>query len=111
MRDLILVPSGFIIEKRHIFLYQLNILTCRKPGLGKSSFINRVLKEKRAKKGEGLSIINDIVRYSHPYFPIIFYDTPGADSSEAIKMLNDKLELYNIKLQEAKNKYIWFCGL
>jgi hypothetical protein len=111
MRDLILVPSGFIIEKRHIFLCQLNIFTCRKPGLGKISFINIVLKEKRAKRGEGLSIINDIVRYSHPYFPIKFYDIPGADSSEAIKMLNDELELYNIKLQEAKNDYISFCGL
>jgi hypothetical protein len=30
MRELILVPSDFIIEKRHIFLYQLNILPFRK---------------------------------------------------------------------------------
>ena len=111
MGDLILVPSGLIIEKRHIFPYQLNILTCGKPGLGKSSFINIVLKEKRAKEGEGLSITNDIVRYSHPYFPIAFYDTPGTDSSEAVKMLNDELELYNVKLKEAKKKIhliLWF---
>jgi len=111
MGDLILVPSGFIIEKRHLFPYQLNILTCGKPGLGKSSFINIVLKEKRAKEGEGLAVTSEIVRYSHPYFPIAFYDTPGTDSSEAVKMLNDELELYNVKLKEAKKKIhliLWF---
>lgn len=110
---MILFPSGFIIEKKNIFPYQLNKLTCGKHGLGKSSFINIVLKEKRAKEGEGLSITNDILRYSHPYFPIAFYvyDTPDTDSSEAVKMLNDELELYNVKLKEAKKKYISFCGL
>ena len=113
MGDLILFPSGFIIEKKNIFPYQLNILTCGKHGLGKISFINIVLKEKRAKEGEGLSITNDILRYSHPYFPIAFYvyDTPDTDSSKAVKILNDELELYNVKLKEAKKKYISFCGL
>lgn len=111
MGDLILIPSGFLIEKKHIFPYQLNILTCGKPGLGKSSFINIVLKEKRAKEGEGTAVTSDIIRYSHPFFPIAFYDTPGTDTPEAVQMLKEELELYNIKLKEIKKKIhliIWF---
>lgn len=111
MGDMVLIPSGYIIEKKHLFPYQLNILTCGKPGLGKSSFINIILKEKRAKEGEGRAITSDIIRYSHPFFPIAFYDTPGTDKFETVQMLKDELELYNIKLKEAKKKIhliIWF---
>ena len=35
MGDMILIPSGYIIERKQLFPYQLNILTCGKPGLGK----------------------------------------------------------------------------
>lgn len=111
MGDLILIPSGYLIEKRQLFPYQLNILTCGKPGLGKSSFINLVLNDKRAKEGEGRAVSSEIIRYSHPFFPIAFYDTPGTDTSEAVQMLKEELELYNIKLKEAKKKIhliIWF---
>lgn len=111
MGDLILIPDGFIIEKNHAFPYQLNILTCGKPGLGKSSFINIILNDKRAKEGEGFAITNDIIRYSHSFFPIAFYDTPGTDTPDTVQMLKDELEWYNIKLREAMEKIyliIWF---
>lgn len=109
--DYTLIPEREIIITKELFPYKLNILVCGKSGLGKSTFINLVLNEKRAKEGEGISLSSKIIRYSHSYYPIAFYDTPGINSPESAKKLINKLELYNIKLKEAKKRIhllIWF---
>ena len=61
----------------------LNILVSGRIGCGKSTLINLLLDEKKAKVGinfSGLSNTKLYSRYVHPKYPIIFIDTPGMDN-------------------------------
>ena len=58
----------------------INILLAGQPGVGKSSFINMILGEKRCKEGKGKPVTSKIVKYLHQKYPITLYDTPIFES-------------------------------
>ena len=84
--------------------FKLNILICGKSGTGKSTFINKILEEKKAKEGEGLSISHKIISFSHPNFPLIFYDTPGFEKEKTVQDVIKYLDNYNKILLDARKK-------
>ena len=84
--------------------YKFNILVCGRAGTGKSSFINNLLGERKAKEGEGLSVTHKIVTYTLKDFPIIISDTPGFENDETVKEVKILLDKYNKKLIDARKK-------
>ena len=84
--------------------YKFNILVCGRAGTGKSSFINNLLGERKAKEGEGLSVTHKIISYTLKDFPIIISDTPGFESDETVKEVKILLDKYNKKLIDARKK-------
>ena len=84
--------------------YKLNILMCGRAGTGKSSFVNKFLKEKRAKEGEGLSQTQNIIRFTHPNYPLTIYDTPGFENEETVENVRKLLNQYNKILYDARKK-------
>jgi len=84
--------------------YKFNILVCGRAGTGKSSFINNLLGERKAKEGEGLSVTHKIVSYMLKDFPIIISDTPGFENDETVKEVKILLDKYNKKLIDARKK-------
>ena len=84
--------------------YKFNILLCGRAGTGKSSFINQFIGSKKAKEGEGLSVTNKIVTYTHPVYPINISDTPGFEDEKTVQKVKMLLNKYNEKLLNAKKK-------
>ena len=87
--------------------YKINILLCGRAGTGKSSFTNQLLKEKRAKEGEGLTVIHQIVKYTYPNYPLNISDTPGFEDENTVQEVKELLDKYNKKLIDAEKKLIW----
>ena len=83
----------------------LNIFITGKPGAGKSTFINVICGEKKAKeKSGGSSVTNNIIKYFIGDFPIALYDTPGFISRNDIENTMNKIkkkmeEIYDNKEQ------------
>ena len=84
--------------------YKFNILVCGRAGTGKSSFINNLLGERKAKEGEGLSVTHKIITYTLNDFPITISDTPGFENDATVKEVKILLDKYNKKLIDAKKK-------
>lgn len=84
--------------------FKMNILICGKSGTGKSTFINKILEERKAKEGGGLSITHKIIRFSHPNFPLNFLDTPGFEDEQTVKDVIKHLDNYNKILEDARKK-------
>ena len=82
-----------------------NILICGPAGVGKSSFINQFLQEKRAKEGEGLSVTHEITSYVHSKYPIRIFDTPGFEGNETVSMVQKTLEQFEKDIAETKNHF------
>ena len=84
--------------------YKFNILVCGRAGTGKSSFINELLGNRKAKEGEGLSVTHNIVTYCHPKYPINISDTPGFEDDKTLSNVKKLLESYNKRLLDARKK-------
>ena len=70
----------------------INIFCLGRTGCGKSTFLNKFFNEKRTKEGgSGKGTTSKIVRFGIDKIPIRFYDIPGFESEETIKLVNDKL--------------------
>ena len=80
-----------------------NILICGPAGVGKSSFINQFLQEKRAKEGEGLSVTHEITSYVHSKYPIRIFDTPGFEGEETVSMVQKALDQFEKDIEVSKN--------
>ena len=70
----------------------INIFCLGRTGCGKSTFLNKLFKEKRSKEGgSGKSTTTKIVRFGIDKSPIRFYDIPGFEDEKKIKMVIEKI--------------------
>ena len=70
----------------------LNIFCLGRTGCGKSTFLNKLFKEKRSKEGgSGKSTTSKIVRFGIDKTPIRFYDIPGFEDEEKNKIVIEKI--------------------
>ena len=78
-----------------IYVRHINLLFCGKSGVGKSTFINLLIKEKRVKiGGNGLSTTKNIVEYIIPNTAISIYDTPGFEDEETVNITINHIKSY-----------------
>ena len=80
--------------------YTLNLFVTGKPGTGKSTLINLLLNEKKARESSGKNTTNKIIKFIKKNTCLAFYDTPGFvsgnDVDETIKLLKEKVKEMNI---------------
>ena len=78
-----------------IYGRHINLLFCGKSGVGKSTFINLLIKEKRVKiGGNGLSTTKNIVEYIIPNTAISIFDTPGFEDEETVNLTINHIKSY-----------------
>lgn len=82
----------------------INILVCGRPGVGKSTFINVLIKSMICKASKGGECSSRIIKYIHRDFPITFYDTPGISTEEKINNIIDLIKKKNEELKDSKSK-------
>jgi predicted GTPase len=75
------------------------------PGCGKSTLINLILNEKRAREGIGYSITKLYSQYLHKKYPITLTDTPGFEDDKARKKMEEFLNNFSIFFKEGKFKF------
>ena len=95
-------------------LQTFNILICGGAGVGKSTFINQFLQEKKAKEGEGLSVTHEITNYLHSKYPIKIFDTPGFEGPDTIAMVTKAIKQFDKNICDAKNHFdliLYVCKL
>ena len=85
--------------------FTLNFFVIGKPGSGKSTLINLLLNEKRAKESTGKNTTDRIIKYIKKNTSLAFYDTPGfisgSDVDNTIMLLKEKvkeMDLYKEKI-------------
>ena len=85
--------------------FTLNFFVIGKPGSGKSTLINLLLNEKRAKESSGKNTTDRIIKYIKKNTSLAFYDTPGfisgSDVDNTIMLLKEKvkeMDLYKEKI-------------
>ena len=82
-----------------------NILVIGRPGCGKSTLINLLLNEKRAREGIGYSITKFYTQYIHNKYPITLTDTPGFEDDKDLKKMKEFLSILNTFFKEGKSKF------
>ena len=93
------------IEFKSQYKATFNILVMGRPGCGKSTLINLILNEKRAREGIGYSITKLYTQYLHKKYPITLIDTPGFEDDKAIKKMKDFLSNFSFFFKEGKLKF------
>ncbi|HSF75004.1 MAG TPA: GTPase, partial [Microcoleus sp.] len=93
---------------------QCNVLVIGKTGVGKSTLINSVFRQRLAETGVGRPITQGIRQYTKPNCPITVYDTPGLElNAEQIKViqLNVAKLIEDQRLLHPKEHIhvIWYC--
>jgi len=86
------------VEKIH----PINILVAGKTGVGKSTLINNVFRERLAETGVGRPVTKHLRRIAKEGVPIVLYDTRGLELSEAIQA-EVKTEIMNT-IKESQKK-------
>ena len=82
-------------------LFYINILTLGKTQVGKSTFINTLLKEKKAREGgEGSSVTRKQISYHVDNVPLIINDIEGFIGEETISKVTNKILLMQKNLGE-----------
>ena len=93
---------------------QCNVLVIGKTGVGKSTLINSVFRDRLAETGVGKPITQGIRQYTKQDYPITVYDTPGLEL-DAEQIHRVKLEVAEIieeqRMQAAKEHIhvVWYC--
>lgn len=91
-----------------------NVLVIGKTGVGKSTLINTIFRDRLAATGVGYPITQGIRRYTKPQCPITVYDTPGLELAP-LQVNQIKLEVFDLideqRLQPAAEHIhvIWYC--
>ena len=81
-----------------------NILLCGRPGVGKSTFINHIIKAMICKAGRGRELSSRIIKYIHRDYPLTLYDTPGISTEEKIDVIIELIKKKNEELKDSKTK-------
>ena len=80
--------------------YTVNLFVTGKPGAGKSTLINLLLNEKKAKESSGKNTTNKIIKFIKKNSSLAFFDTPGfvsgKDVDNTIKLLKEKVKEMNL---------------
>ena len=74
-------------------------------GCGKSTLINLLLDEKRAREGIGYSITKLYTQYAHKKYPITFTDTIGFEDEKSLNRMKNFLSIYEEFFNEGKSKF------
>ena len=82
-------------DESNSFISRFNILVCGRAGVGKSTFINKILGEKRCIEGSGQSVTKKITFYNHREYPLCIYDTPGFENEESVKRVIEAIKKQN----------------
>ena len=81
-----------------------NILICGRPGVGKSTFINGMMKATVSRSKKGSECSSRIIRYIHRTLPIAFYDTPGMSTESKMEDIIKLIKKKNIELEDMQSK-------
>ena len=94
-------------HKENIFKNKttFNILVMGRAGCGKSTLINLLLEEQRAREGIGYSITKLYSQYVHKKYPITFTDTTGFEDNKSLNKMKNFLSIYNEFFNEGKSKF------
>ena len=96
-------------------LKKLNIIVVGKSGVGKSTLINSLFRDKIAETGLGRPITTEIRKIEKKDYPMAIYDTPGFELSEGqqAKVKEEIIELIHKGLAtgDINNAIhcIWYC--
>jgi hypothetical protein len=82
-----------------------NILVIGRPGGGKSTLINLLLNERKAREGIGSSVTKFFSKYVHSKYPITFVDTPGFENDNDLRKMISFLEQTKAFFDNGKNKF------
>lgn len=70
------------IDKTMKNLNKLNIVVVGKTGVGKSTLINNIFRERLATTGTGAPVTDHMLKITKDGFPLCVYDTRGFESQE-----------------------------
>lgn len=96
-------------------MVNVNIMTVGKTGVGKSTLINNVFREKLAKTGVGSPVTQHLRKYSKDNIPISIYDTKGLELKEDVqnKIKEEIIEEVERRARSGNEaEYIhvlWYC--
>ena len=86
------------------YFFRFNIMVMGRPGVGKSTFINRIINSIICKAGRGGECSSRIIRYLHRLFSITFFDTPGISTIKKVEEILNLIRKKNSELSESKTK-------
>lgn len=92
-------------ENNQKYKATFNILVMGKTGCGKSTLINLLLNEKRAREGIGYSITKFYSQYIHEKYPITFTDTVGFEDQKSLEKMKNFLNICQEFFNEGKSKF------
>ena len=84
----------------------INILVLGRPGGGKSTLINLLLNERKAREGIGNTTTKLFSKYNHSKYPITFVDTPDFENDNDLNKMINFLNQTQTFLEKEKINFI-----